>query len=75
MSFVYLYWNIKQGLWAVFKCIGEDAECIGQTWDRIFKEFSPSSEYIMLNDTDFEFYAEKSQGECFCEIWIPVMKK
>lgn len=59
----------------MFKCLGKDEECIGETWDRIFKEFLPSSEYEMLHDTDFEFYPDESDGECFCEIWIPVKKK
>lgn len=68
-------WEVKPTIWAVFKCIGEDGECIGHTWDKIFKEFLPSSEYEMLDDTDFEFYPEKNDGECFCEIWIPVKKK
>ena len=68
-------WDIKEELWAVFKCIGEDEECIGDTWDRIFKEFLPSSEYVMLDDTDFELYAEESKDDCFCEIWIPVKKR
>ena len=68
-------WEVKPTLWAVFKCIGEDEECIGHTWDRIFKEFLPSSEYEMLDDTDFELYPNEGDGECFCEIWIPVKKK
>lgn len=68
-------WEVKPTLWAVFKCIGKNEECIGETWDRIFKEFLPSSEYEMLDDTDFELYPDEGDGECFCEIWIPVKKK
>ncbi|WIV12396.1 GyrI-like domain-containing protein [Proteiniborus sp. MB09-C3] len=71
----YIVWDVKPTLWAVFKCIGNDGECIGETWDRIFKEFLPSSEYNMLDDTDFELYPEENSSECFCEIWIPVTKK
>lgn len=71
----YTEWEVKPTLWAVFKCIGEKPDCIAETWDRIFKEFLPGSEYQMLDDTDYELYSESSQPDCFCEIWIPVMKK
>ena len=66
-------WEVKPTLWAVFKCIGDTGECIGETWKRIFSEFLPGSEYSMLDDTDFELYRDDS--DCFCEIWIPVEKK
>lgn len=68
-------WKVNSGLWAVFKCIGKDGQCIANTWDKIFKEFLPSSEYVMLDDTDFEFYPGENDEGCFCEVWIPVKKK
>lgn len=71
----YKLWHVKPALWAVFECIGDDEKCIGETWDRIFKEFLPSSDYNMLDDTDFELYSENNNSDCFCEIWIPVEKK
>lgn len=72
----YKIWEVKPTLWAVFKCIGEKADCIGETWERIHSEFLPSSEYSMMDDTDFELYSEVVNKEgCFCEIWIPVKKK
>lgn len=71
----YTIWDVTPTLWAVFKCIGNDGTCIGETWDRIFKEFLPSSGYNMLDDTDFELYSEDNDSDCFCEIWIPVEKK
>lgn len=71
----YEIWHVKPTLWAVFECIGNNPECIGETWDRIFKEFLPSSDYNMLDDTDFELYPESKNSDCFCEIWIPVEKK
>lgn len=71
----YRIWDVKPTLWAVFKCIGNDGKCIGETWDRIFKEFLPCSEYIMLDDTDFELYSDNLESEVFCEVWIPVEKK
>lgn len=52
-----------------------DGACISETCERIFSEFLPSSEYAMLDDTDFELYSDNFTAECFCEIWIPVEKK
>lgn len=71
----YTVLEVKPTLWAVFKCIGTDGKCISDTWDKIFKEFLPSSDYNMLDDLDFEFYQENSDKDLFCEIWIPVEKK
>lgn len=68
-------WNVNAGTWAVFKCIGTDGDCIGEMWDRIFKEFLPGAGYNMLDDTDFELYYEDGEPGVFCEIWIPVEKK
>lgn len=68
-------WEISPTLWAVFKCIGIGGECIGETWNRIFKEFLPEANYNMLDDTDFELYAENMEENCFCEIWIPIVRK
>lgn len=59
---------MRPTLWAVFECIGNDSECIGQIWDRIFKEFLSNSNYNMLDDIDFELYPENSNSDCFCEI-------
>jgi len=72
----YKIWEVKPTLWTVFKCIGEKADCIGETWERIHSEFLPGSEYSMMDDTDFELYSDDVDKEgCFCEIWIPVEKK
>ncbi len=68
-------WHIKPTLWAVFECVGTDGKCIGDTWDKIFKEFLPNAPYDMLDDVDFELYPEKSKDGVFCEIWIPVLEK
>lgn len=67
-------WEVKPTLWAAFKCIGDNGDCIGETWGKIFSEFLPGSEYNMLDDTDFELYKEDVETDCFCEIWIPVKK-
>lgn len=71
----YKLWHIKPSTWAVFKCIGETPDCIGATWNKIFSEFIPGSDYNILDDTDFEIYSDELGADCFCEIWVPVEKK
>jgi AraC family transcriptional regulator len=68
-------WTVREGLWAVFKCIGENGSCIGDVWEKIFSEFLPQSEYEMLEETDFEFYPENTEDGVFCEVWVPVVRK
>lgn len=68
-------WEVTPTLWAVFKCVGTDGECIGEMWDKIFKEFLPGSDYNMLDAADFEFYPEDEEADYFCEIWVPVERK
>lgn len=68
-------WEIKPELWAVFPCIGDTGDCIGETWNQIMTEFLPNSEYIMLDDADFELYSPNLPADCFCEVWIPIAKK
>lgn len=67
-------WHVNSTLWAVFKCIGTDVDCVAETWNQIFTEFLPTAKYTMLDDSDFELYSENLDDDCFCEIWIPVKK-
>lgn len=71
----YRLWEMESKLWAVFPCIGDDPECIGDTWNKINTEFNNNEEYRMLDETDFEYYEEGKPEELFCEIWVPVEKK
>lgn len=71
----YQLWEVRPTTWAVFSCHGKDGSCISHTWDRIFKEFLPGSEYNMLDDVDFEYYPSKKEDDLFCEIWIPIVRK
>lgn len=71
----YEIWEVDHPLWAVFRCVGETPDCIGETWSRIFKEFLPGSEYEFAEAIDFEYYPDESEENLFCEIWIPIGKK
>lgn len=70
----YSLWETKPMDYAVFKCMGEDGQCIGETWSKFFKEFVPQTGYVQTEDTDFEIYYEKGEDGLFCELWIPVKK-
>ena len=72
----YQLWEITHPLWGVFPCYGTDAQCIKETWQKIFGEFLPGSGYDMLDLPDFELYpGVKEREDLFCEIWIPIGKK
>ena len=69
-------WTVEAGTWAVFPCIGRDEDnVIGETWEKIFREFLPQSGYEMLDRADLEVYGDTLGEGVFCEIWIPVRKK
>ncbi|MDE7225087.1 MAG: AraC family transcriptional regulator [Acetatifactor sp.] len=70
----YSMWKTEPADYAVFKCFGSDGDCIGETWSKFFKEFTPQTGYTQTDDTDFEIYFEKAEGNLFCELWVPVRK-
>ena len=70
----YSIWITEPVDYAVFKCFGNDGDCIGETWGKFFKEFVPQTGYAQTEDTDYEIYYEKSEAGLFCELWIPVKK-
>jgi AraC family transcriptional regulator len=71
----YRIWDVEPGTYAVFKCIGEDGECIGDMWSRFYKEFLPQMGYKAADATDYEVYFDKGEPGVFCELWIPIKKK
>lgn len=71
----YRFWDVKPGTYAVFDCIGEDGNCISETWAKFYKEFLPQLGYEAEEETDYELYYENSPEGLFCELWIPVKKK
>lgn len=71
----YIVYPVESRVWAVFECIGDSPTCVSEMWDRIIKEFLPSSEYDMQDEIDFEYYPDSAKPDLFCELWIPVRKK
>lgn len=74
MEHGYQIWETEPAEYAVFRCIGEDSDCISRAWSRFYKEFLPQSGYMQTELTDYEIYFEKSDPKLFCELWIPVEK-
>ena len=71
----YSLWDVKPGTYVVFDCVGEDGDCITETWSKFYKEFLPQMGYESSEETDYEIYYEKGRPGLFCELWIPVKKK
>ena len=67
-------WDVKPGTYVVFDCIGNDGDCIGETWKQFFNEFLPQTGYDVAEATDYELYPDK-KSNVFCELWIPIKKK
>ena len=70
----YAVWDVKPGTYVVFDCIGEDGDCISETWTKFYKEFLPQMGYEADEATDYEIYYESGRPGLFCELWIPVKK-
>ncbi|WP_313069639.1 AraC family transcriptional regulator [Lacrimispora sp.] len=68
-------WDVDPAEYVVFKCYGDNGDCIGEAWSRFFKEFLPQSGYVQTEDTDMEVYYDLEEPGLFCELWIPIEKK
>ena len=71
----YSIWETTPADYAVFKCFGDNGDCISETWGKFFKEFAPQTGYIQTDDTDYEIYFENGEKGLFCELWVPVKKR
>ena len=71
----YSIWSVDPATYAVFDCIGDDGDCISETWARFYKEFLPQMGYEAANETDYEIYPQNGREGLFCELWVPIKKK
>lgn len=65
-------WKTEPFEYVVFKCYGDNGDCIGEMWSKFYKEFLPNTKYEMADGTDYEIYYEKGTEGMFCELWIPI---
>lgn len=70
----YCIWDVEPGTYVVFDCMGENGDCISDTWSKFYKEFLPQMGYEAEAKTDYEIYFEKGRKGLFCELWIPVKR-
>lgn len=70
----YSIWDVNPGTYVVFDCIGEDGDCIGETWSKFYREFLSQMGYEAEAATDYEIYFENGRTGLFCELWIPIKK-
>ena len=71
----YCLWDVPAGMYVVFDCVGQDGDCISDTWIKFYQEFLPQMGYEAADETDYEIYSETPASGLFCELWIPVHKK
>lgn len=63
--------TIPNNYWAVFECEGFGPHGILETWDRIYSNWIPNTEYEILDLPQLEVYHINEEGYT-CEIWIAV---
>ena len=63
--------------WAVFTAVGPLPGSIQETFQRIFQEWFPSTNYEHACGPELEVYldGDSSAPDYRCEIWIPIVKK
>ena len=70
----YLIWDVDASTYVVFDCVGEDGNCISETWAKFFKEFLPQTGSAAAELTDYEIYYQNGKPGVFCELWIKIKK-
>lgn len=68
-------WETEPAEYVVFRCMGDDGDCISETWESFYREFLPGSGYDQTELTDYEIYYQQGEEGLFCELWIPVVRK
>jgi|GEM_PF-7096313 len=72
--------TIPAHMWAIFESkhfqdgVDDDTKIIQDLWERIFKEWLPSSTYELADAPSIEQDFYDNPKECFVEIWIPIIK-
>lgn len=69
--------HIPAYTWAIFKCVGPMPEAIQKTWEDIYREWLPGTDYELIPDYDIENYlpGDNTSPDYVSEIWIPVREK
>lgn len=70
----YRIWDVEPGTYVVFDCMGDNGDCISETWSKFYREFLPQMGFQAEEATDYEIYYENGKPGLFCELWIPIRK-
>jgi AraC family transcriptional regulator len=67
--------EIPAAKWVVFEVHGAMPDAIQKTWERIFSEWFPSSEYRPGGGPQLEVYPQgnTSSPDYYSEIWVPIV--
>jgi len=70
-------YQIPEGTWAIFECIGPMPQAIQELQKRIITEWLPTSGYEYADLPDIEVYSEGDQQSPSyrSEVWLPIIKK
>lgn len=68
-------WDVNPGTYVVFDCMGDDGDCISETWAKFYREFLPQMGYEACEETDYEIYPQNGKEGLFCELWVPIKRK
>ncbi len=65
--------TIPAHTWAAFPCVGPMPKAIQDMWTRVYSEWLPESEYVLVPDYDMEVYSagDAASAGYRTEIWIP----
>ena len=68
--------HIPEYTWAVFTCVGPTPKAVQETWEKIYREWLPVSEYELIPDYDIENYlpGDPASQQYVSEICIPVRR-
>ena len=66
--------HIPAYTWAIFKCVGPTPDAIQKTWEDIYREWLPGTDYALIPDYEIENYlpGDNTSRDYVSEIWIPV---
>ena len=73
-------YELPQGDWAIFNCVGPNPQTLQNTTVKIFNEWLPGNpDYVLNGNASVEWYdcinGEMSDPDYHSAIWLPVLKK
>lgn len=68
-------WEVPSLQWAVFRSVGAMPDAIQQTWQKIYAEWLPNSDYEHGPGPEIEVYGpgDNRADDYECEVWIPIV--